>query len=183
NFQKICQSPGVYPPVWRELKQDRTQLRPEVGGSREQIVYSILRILQLLIVGDEAAAFNRKDEVGGGGFAPVVEGAGIRQPIEAVVQFDGIELLRVELQHLGRGQLPGIEGSCPVFVMEARGADADVAGHAQEWMTVRGAALSHWERLRRFAGVQAKKSGLEFGGFRKSKITLRQSQAQKFFNL
>src|SRR3984885_10350630 len=46
-----------------------------------------------------------------------------------------------------------------------------------------GSALSRWESLRRSRGVQAKKSGLEFGGFRKSKITLGQSQAQKFFNL
>jgi hypothetical protein len=46
-----------------------------------------------------------------------------------------------------------------------------------------GSSVVHGESLRRSGGVQAKKSGLEFGGFGKSKITLGKSQAQKFFNL
>src|SRR5580692_6004814 len=42
---------------------------------------------------------------------------------------------------------------------------------------------SSWKSLRRSGEFRLKKSGLEFGGFGKSKITLGQSQAQKFFNL
>ena len=60
------------------------------------------------------------------------EGLCSRQVInlEAIVEFDGVELLHVKLEHCGRRHPLRIEGTFPVFVMKAGGANADVADQA-----------------------------------------------------
>jgi len=47
-----------------------------------------------------------------------------------------------EIQEFGGRSLFQVERPFPVLVMETRGADADVAGHSQEWMTAMSTVLA-----------------------------------------
>jgi hypothetical protein len=55
--------------------------------------------------------------------------------MEAVVQLNRVKLLDIEIQEFGGRRLFLVERPFPVLLVEARGADADAAGHSQQWMT------------------------------------------------
>ena len=66
--------------------------------------------------GEQKAAWRR--------VSPVVEGAGSRKVIEAVIDFDGVEVPRVELKHLVAASAGRIENALqPMFVVPPRSAD------------------------------------------------------------
>ena len=69
----------------------------------------MLRVFEFLIVGYKPAGFDGKNEVRRRGFTPAVESFRGRQAIEAVIEFDCIEVLEVEIQHFGGGSFRGIE--------------------------------------------------------------------------
>jgi hypothetical protein len=61
-----------------------------------------------------------------------VDGAGVlrlglRQVVEGVVDFDGLEVLRVVFEPFALGQFGGIEPLLPVVVIPARRADPNIA--------------------------------------------------------
>src|SRR6185436_5741162 len=91
-------------PTRRQLKQDWTELSTESIGHEEKLLARRHRIFQLLHVRGEAAAFDGKKKTRRRRVAPVVECVRGGQMIEAVVDLDGIEVLRVEVKHSrGRG--------------------------------------------------------------------------------
>jgi hypothetical protein len=83
--QEIPQTLGVDSPFGRKLKQDRPELLAQVRGTRQQIIHGVLRVLQFLVVGNEAAGFYREDKVLRGGIVPAFESVDSRQAIEAIV--------------------------------------------------------------------------------------------------
>src|ERR1700686_5032002 len=114
-----------------------------MGGAGEKVLEGVLGVFQFFVVGDEAAGLHGENEVRGSGFAPGVKGFGGRQAIKAVVNFDAVEVLEVEVQHFGGRSFRRVKRSDPMFVVEAGGADADVAGHAKEWMALGGEVLAY----------------------------------------
>src|SRR3954463_6277245 len=93
--EKYLESLEVQGPVRRKLIQHRTQRAFEMARPREKQLQWIVRILQLLHVRQEAAGFDRIDEMRRRLRSPRVERARIREAIEGVVDFDSIEMLGI----------------------------------------------------------------------------------------
>jgi len=106
-------------PKGRQLKDNWAELGAQKIDPLEVAFDGETGVLQLFHVGNKTAAFGGKAESRGRAGAPVLESGFERQTIEGVVQFDGVEVARVELQHLGGGQLFRIERTAPVAVMPA----------------------------------------------------------------
>jgi hypothetical protein len=67
----------------------------------------------------------------------------------------------IEIQEFGGGRL--LERPFPVLGVEARGADADVAGHSQKWMTARRRVLASFRiRVNIFATSAESNTEAEF---------------------
>src|SRR5688500_11205702 len=76
---------------------------------------------------DEAAAFDCEQEIRGRRFAPVVESFRGGKMIEAVVDLNGVEVLRVKLKHARRWRARGVKHVVePMFVVPAGCADVDL---------------------------------------------------------
>src|SRR5688500_7646884 len=76
---------------------------------------------------DEAAAFDCEQEIRRRRVAPVVESFRGGKMIEAVVDLDGVEVLRVKLEHARRWCARGIKHVVePMFVVPAGCADVDL---------------------------------------------------------
>src|SRR4051794_14250733 len=61
--EKDSQTLAVKGPIRRELKYNRTELRPQQLGAGNKFCQRRRRVLQLLHVCDEAAALHRKSEI------------------------------------------------------------------------------------------------------------------------
>jgi hypothetical protein len=80
-------------------------------------------------VGNEAAAFHSETKIIRDRFAPCFERINGWQMIEAVIELDRVEILRIKFEHFGGGKSLGIERAEPMPVIPARGADVNVCGH------------------------------------------------------
>src|SRR3546814_9715862 len=74
---------------------DLTQRGSQMPRRRDHARERLLAILELLRLRDEAVRLDGIAETGGGLLAPRIEGFGLGQAIEAVVDFDRIELPRI----------------------------------------------------------------------------------------
>src|SRR4029079_3046679 len=95
-------------------------MRAEAAHAREEPGDRLLGILQLFHVRQEAAGLDGELELRRRTAGPGGERRALGQPVEAVVDFDGIERPRVVLEPARLGQLRGIEIALPVFVLPAR---------------------------------------------------------------
>src|SRR5689334_149006 len=91
----------------------------------DEALNRVLAILQLLHVGDEAIGLDRIAESGRRLVVPSVEGFRLRHAIEAGIDLDSIELLRVALEPALLRQALWIEDAPPVLVHPARATDVN----------------------------------------------------------
>jgi hypothetical protein len=80
-------------------------------------------LLEPLDVSDVAAGLDREAEVVGRFLDPPADRVLGRQPIEGVIDLDGVELRRVVAQPLALRELFRVKGPAPVLVDPARAAD------------------------------------------------------------
>src|SRR3546814_12537093 len=85
----------------------------------------LLAILELLRLRDEAVRLDGIAETGGGLLAPRIEGFGLGQAIEAVVDFDRIERPRIISEPSFGRTIFGIAGAAPWPIVHARPAVVD----------------------------------------------------------
>ena len=76
---------------------------------------------------DVSVCLDGEKEVFRGNFIPVFECLLLRQMIEGVVDFDGIEMLGVIFEPLALGQISRIEPSAPVVVIPPRCTYSNIA--------------------------------------------------------
>src|SRR6185369_9797936 len=100
--KKLRQPLDIYVPLRRKLKQDRSKLLLQPLRDQKKLFRRTSRLLQLLHMRDETAGFQRETKVGWRRLSPGVERLRCRQSIEAIVDFDRVEVARVELEHFGR---------------------------------------------------------------------------------
>jgi len=116
------------PQVRRQLQQHRAELVTEAGHAVHQPGDGFLRVLEPLEVGEEAGCLDGQDVVGRRPGGPGLEALPRRQPVEGVVDLDGLPLRGVVLQPQPLRQVLGVEAAAPVVVLPAGGADEH--GHA-----------------------------------------------------
>src|SRR4051812_14439476 len=127
RVEKDAQPLDVDRPVGRQLKQHRTERPTETIGASEEAMERLLRILQLLHVGQEAARLDRVGEPARRAASPRGEGRRIRKAVEGVVDLDGVEMRRVMLKPLPLRHAARIEIAAPVLVLPPGTADARLA--------------------------------------------------------
>ena len=80
---------------------------------------------------NEAADFNRKDELSRNLARPVTKRPGFRKPVKAAVDLHGVKVLGVKSQPLALGKISRAEAAvAPVAIVPAARADKDFACHA-----------------------------------------------------
>src|SRR4029079_17256500 len=89
---------AVHPPTRRQLIEHRPEMRAEAAHAREKPRDRLPGILQLLHVRQEAAGLDGELELRRRTAGPRGERRALGQPVEAVVDFDGIERPRVVLE-------------------------------------------------------------------------------------
>jgi hypothetical protein len=111
-----------------ELPEDGAELVAQRQDSlAEEVGQRLLGVVELLHVGDEAAALDGEDEVVGGGVMPRLEVRPALERVERAVDLDAGEAATGVL-HLGAlGQAVGVELAAPAVVAPAGYADADGA--------------------------------------------------------
>ena len=90
-----------------------------------------LWILQLFLMCQEATGFHRKNKLSRSRLPPIIEGDLRRKTIEAVVQFNGVELTRVKFKHFIWRYFCRVKGSPPMLVVISGCANANVTRHEQ----------------------------------------------------
>jgi len=113
-------------PSRRQLIQDRSERARETLRAGEEQPDRIGRILQLLHVRQVAARLHRVDEPARRAVRPPGEGFRFGEPIERVVDLDGIEPLSVIRQPPGLGELSRIKITAPMRILPARATDTYV---------------------------------------------------------
>src|SRR5581483_1892932 len=106
-------------PEWRELKEDGAEAAAEFLDHGKELLHRVDRIVELPVVRDVAARFDGEAEVGRRFVAPAFDGAGGGQTVEAVIDFDRVEPVEVEAQHLCRWRFGRIKRTDPMLVMPA----------------------------------------------------------------
>ena len=110
--------------AWRELQQDRTQLRAEQPRTFHQQLHGLLREPQSLHVREVAAGLHREPEVGRCRRDPAAERLLGGQSVERVVDLDRVEELAVADQPARLRKTLGVDVGSPVVVLPPRRADA-----------------------------------------------------------
>ena len=112
--------------VRRKLKQDRTELRPQLARRLEKEAERVVHVPEPRDVSDALRRLEDEREGGRCSSIPARHGLGIRHPIERVVDLDSPEALGVVLEHLRLRQLRRVERPLPFGEVVPGGADADV---------------------------------------------------------
>src|SRR5690242_17531188 len=128
RLQKCLQALHVHSPARRQLKEDGAQLFLQRLGARQEVLQRVFRLLELLVVSQEAAGFHREAEACRRCLAPGVEGRHTGQFVEAVIELHRIEVGKIKLEHFRGRELLGIERPAPVVVVPAGSANVD-SGH------------------------------------------------------
>src|SRR5260221_6209517 len=123
DAQESRQTLQIAGPVWWQLKQDGSQLLAQDLQTLQEAGERILRIRELLQVGQIAAGFGGETEITRRLPAPVAQSIRRREPVETCVDLDGRKPLCVGRQHSRRRLVRGIERPAPVRVGPARRAD------------------------------------------------------------
>src|SRR5829696_5897446 len=123
--ERLCE-PGVVPPEGRrQLPEHRPQLPGlhERSDPRVEELDARGQVTEPLHVRDVAAHLDRKDEVVRCLVDPALHGLHRRQPVEAGVHLDAVEVARIELEPAPRRAALGIEDAvAPAVVVPARAA-------------------------------------------------------------
>ena len=124
---KLLEPQWIGTPVGRELVEARSEPLAEPSGRINEAVQGLVDVTELLQVRDVAAGLDGEEEAGVrcrllGPGAELVAGG---QAVEAPVDLDGREVLRVEREVIARGQVGRVEAPDPVRVDPAGGADPD----------------------------------------------------------
>src|SRR5690606_3056189 len=93
--EERLQTIEIEPPARRQLKQDRAEFIAETLDGAEHPVQALLRIPELLHMGDVAVCLDREAEVVRRLLAPGGEGLTFREAVERAVELDCIEALGV----------------------------------------------------------------------------------------
>src|SRR6266480_3837283 len=80
-------------------------------------------------MGQEATGFHRENKIRRSRLPPIIEGGLCGKAIEAAVQLDCVEPLRVKLEHFICGDLLWVKTSLPVFVVVSGCANANLTRH------------------------------------------------------
>src|SRR6185312_12896539 len=142
NLQQSLQPFKIQFPLWRKLKENRSQLFAQVLSAGKNVIESVFRIFEFLVMRDESAGFYSKHKIFRRGGEPRLKSFNRRQPIKAVVQFQRIKMTDIIVEHLRCGRLWRVERSYPVLVVIAGGANANVAAHVVSAMKLRAGTLS-----------------------------------------
>ena len=124
---KLLKPQGIGTPVGRELVEARPEPLAKSLGRIDEALQGLVDVAQLLEVRDVPAGLDGEEEAGvrcrlRGPGAELIAGG---QTVEAAVDLDGREVLRVEREVIARGQLGRVEAPDPVRVDPAGGADPD----------------------------------------------------------
>ena len=76
-------------------------------------------------MGDEPAAFDGEDKIGGDLLIPCVEGLGKGKAVEGYIQLDGPEYVAVVIEPLALGQVFRIEDAFPALITKAAASDPE----------------------------------------------------------
>ncbi len=129
DLQQGFQAFGIASPAGRELEQDGAQPVAETGNASEKSGDTLLRILELLHVGDVAAGLGCEQKTRWHRIAPPFHRMFPGKVVERAVDFDAAEVTAVVFEQCPLGQIRGVEGAPPVGVGPAGGADMDGSGH------------------------------------------------------
>src|SRR5574339_107802 len=102
--KKPIEALDIAVPMRRQLKENRTELPPQPIDNRHKPCQRDFRIFELFSMRHIAASFHGKTKIYGGVETPPVRRLFAGKPVKAVVDFYGIEILRVEPQPFLRGQ-------------------------------------------------------------------------------
>src|ERR1044072_4647763 len=97
NLQESFLGSWICLPFRRKLKKNRSQLGRKPRGSRKKVFQCIVWMLQLFLMGQKATGFHRKNKISRSRLSPIVEGGLYGETIEAVVQLNCVEPLRVKI--------------------------------------------------------------------------------------
>src|SRR5262245_48977200 len=122
--QKRLEALDVDCPAWWKLKEYRSERATEVAGPLEKALDRRPRILQLLHVSEVAAGFHGVLETTRRAAAPLLERGRLGEAIERVVDFNGVEALRVVLEPRMLRKTRRIEVASPVPVLPPRASHA-----------------------------------------------------------
>jgi hypothetical protein len=128
--QEVFEPLEVDRPARWQLIQHGAEVRSELAHVLEKAQQRGLRILQLLHVRQEAARFDGIQKPARRLFAPLREGARLRQPVEAVVDLDRIEAEGVMAEPARLRKIGRIEVAPPVRVLPTGTADPDLLSEA-----------------------------------------------------
>ena len=123
--EEMAQPFEIERPARRQLVQHGPKRRAQRRGVLEETLKGLLGILQLLHVREEPARLDREQEAGRGALAPAAERVRLGQPVEAVVDLDGVERRGVAREPLARAQVGGVEVPLPMLVLPAGTADSN----------------------------------------------------------
>src|SRR5438132_1950879 len=128
DAEELAQLQCIFARERRKLKENWPELRAERRRDIEQLSHIVFCPSELLLMCYALRSLEHEREAIGNLLRPFREHLLVRHTVERVVDFDGVEALRIELQHLRRRQIVGIETPLPFFVAVAAGADADAHG-------------------------------------------------------
>src|SRR5215218_191154 len=131
DVQEVLQPCAVKLPAGRQLVEHGAQMTSKGPGAAEEALDRLLRVLELLHVREKAAGFYGEQESARRARGPVSERVFFRQPVETVVDFNGVEDGGVVLEPPLLRKVSRVEVPAPVFVLPPGTADAGAArlGH------------------------------------------------------
>ncbi len=115
--------------IGRKLKENRAETLGALHEFKrsEKALQEFVRALQALDVREHLVRFDGKAEVLGRFGDPVLDGRLFHQLTEGVVDFDGIQLRRVEIQKFLLREFFGIEIGLPAWIRPSGSADVELS--------------------------------------------------------
>jgi hypothetical protein len=138
--------------VGRQLPESRAQGDPQLVDPVEEALHRVLDADEALEVRDEPAAFDGVAKPRRSALAPAAYGRLRGEPVEAVVDLDRREALRVVVQPAGASEPTRVEPAAPVVVRPAARTDSDSYLRDVSLPFERG--RSTWRRSLEVSGMQ-----------------------------
>src|SRR5207249_9297385 len=124
--EEVVQPVQVLFEIWRQLKQDRPELRAQFARRLEEVAQRVVHVAEAGDVRDALGCLENEGEPSRRGGVPAGHRFRVRHAIERVVDLHRGEPLGVILEHLGLGHLGRIERPLPLGEVVAGGADPEV---------------------------------------------------------